>query len=70
MAFFVSRVRLLNELNEKEREYQELLRSSVLKKQEQIDELRKTFIIEGKTYNYRDQCIQIDTCNVTLVSKR
>ncbi|XP_043973999.1 mitogen-activated protein kinase kinase kinase 5 isoform X1 [Gambusia affinis] len=43
--------RLLNELNEKEREYQELLRSSVLKKQEQIDELRKTFIIEESKLN-------------------
>ncbi|XP_054903264.1 mitogen-activated protein kinase kinase kinase 5 [Poeciliopsis prolifica] len=43
--------RLLNELSEKEREYQELLRGSVLKKQEQIDELRKAFIIEGSDLN-------------------
>ncbi|KAM9852411.1 mitogen-activated protein kinase kinase kinase 5 [Aulostomus maculatus] len=34
--------RLLSQLNEKEREYQELLRSSVQKKQEQIDALRKS----------------------------
>lgn len=32
--------RLLSQLNEKEREYQELLRSSVCRKQEQIDALR------------------------------
>uniref|UniRef100_A0A3B3VKR0 mitogen-activated protein kinase kinase kinase n=1 Tax=Poecilia latipinna TaxID=48699 RepID=A0A3B3VKR0_9TELE len=43
--------RLLNELTEKEREYQELLRGSVLKRQEQIDELRKTFIIEESELN-------------------
>ncbi|XP_018555490.1 mitogen-activated protein kinase kinase kinase 5 isoform X2 [Lates calcarifer] len=33
--------RLLSQLNEKEREYQELLRTSVQRKQEQIDALRK-----------------------------
>uniref|UniRef100_M4AKB2 MAP3K HisK-N-like globin domain-containing protein n=2 Tax=Xiphophorus maculatus TaxID=8083 RepID=M4AKB2_XIPMA len=43
--------RLLTELSEKEREYQELLRASVLKKKEQIDELRKTFIIEESELN-------------------
>ncbi|XP_008429321.1 mitogen-activated protein kinase kinase kinase 5 [Poecilia reticulata] len=43
--------RLLNELTEKEREYHELLRGSVLKRQEQIDELRKTFIIEESELN-------------------
>lgn len=32
--------RLLSQLNEKEREYQELLRSSVCRKQDQIDALR------------------------------
>lgn len=32
--------RLLSQLNEKEREYQELLRTSVCRKQEQIDALR------------------------------
>uniref|UniRef100_A0A3Q2Q326 Mitogen-activated protein kinase kinase kinase 6 n=1 Tax=Fundulus heteroclitus TaxID=8078 RepID=A0A3Q2Q326_FUNHE len=42
--------RLLNELAEKEREYQELLRNSVQKKQEQIDKLKKTFIIEGEVF--------------------
>ncbi|XP_035991148.1 mitogen-activated protein kinase kinase kinase 5 [Fundulus heteroclitus] len=43
--------RLLNELAEKEREYQELLRNSVQKKQEQIDKLKKTFIIEESKLN-------------------
>ncbi|XP_042345774.1 mitogen-activated protein kinase kinase kinase 5 isoform X2 [Plectropomus leopardus] len=38
--------RLLNQLNEKEKEYQELLRKSVQKKQEQIDALKKAAIIE------------------------
>lgn len=33
--------RLLSQLSEKEREYQELLRNSVQRKQEQIDALRK-----------------------------
>ncbi|XP_071392057.1 mitogen-activated protein kinase kinase kinase 5 [Centroberyx affinis] len=36
--------RLLSQLSEKEREYQELLRNSVQRKQEQIDTLRKTSI--------------------------
>ncbi|XP_015230026.1 PREDICTED: mitogen-activated protein kinase kinase kinase 5-like [Cyprinodon variegatus] len=43
--------RLLNELSEKEQEYQELLRNSVLKKQEQIDELRKMFIDDESSLN-------------------
>lgn len=43
--------RLLNELSEKEREYQEVLRISVQKKQEQIDELRKTFVCEERELN-------------------
>ncbi|XP_073340974.1 mitogen-activated protein kinase kinase kinase 5 [Pagrus major] len=37
---------LLTQLNEKEREYQELLRSSVQRKQEQIDALRKAAVTE------------------------
>lgn len=48
MAVFVSR--LLSELNAKESEYQELLRTSVLKKQEQIDAIRK--YSAGKIYIY------------------
>lgn len=40
--------RLLSQLNEKEREYQELLRDSVQRKQEQIDELRTAQATEGK----------------------
>ncbi|MED6254095.1 hypothetical protein ATANTOWER_015557 [Ataeniobius toweri] len=43
--------RLLNELSEKELEYQEVLRNSVQQKQEQIDELRKTFIIKENKLN-------------------
>uniref|UniRef100_A0A8C2XGQ7 mitogen-activated protein kinase kinase kinase n=1 Tax=Cyclopterus lumpus TaxID=8103 RepID=A0A8C2XGQ7_CYCLU len=39
--------RLLSQLNEKEREYQELLRISVQRKQEQIDALRKAANAEG-----------------------
>lgn len=39
--------RLLSQLNEKEREYQELLRNSVQRKQEQIDALRKAAATEG-----------------------
>lgn len=39
--------RLLSQLNEKEREYQELLRNSVQRKQEQIDALRKAAVTEG-----------------------
>lgn len=42
--------RLLSQLNEKEREYQELLRSSVQRKQEQIDALRKAAATEGKAH--------------------
>lgn len=42
--------RLLTQLNEKEREYQELLRISVQRKQEQIDTLRKVAIAEGNVY--------------------
>jgi len=42
--------RLLTQLNEKEREYQELLRISVQRKQEQIDALRKVAIAEGNVY--------------------
>ncbi|XP_041797729.1 mitogen-activated protein kinase kinase kinase 5 [Chelmon rostratus] len=37
---------LLSQLNEKEREYQELLRNSVQRKQEQIDALRKAAVTE------------------------
>lgn len=41
--------RLLSQLNEKEREYQELLRSSVCRKQEQIDALSiAASVTEGK----------------------
>uniref|UniRef100_A0AAQ6A5I7 mitogen-activated protein kinase kinase kinase n=1 Tax=Amphiprion ocellaris TaxID=80972 RepID=A0AAQ6A5I7_AMPOC len=39
--------RLLSQLSEKEREYQELLRNTVQKKQEQIDALRKAAVTEG-----------------------
>lgn len=43
--------RLLSQLNEKEREYQELLRSSVCRKQEQIDALRTAAAAtEGKMF--------------------
>lgn len=42
--------RLLSQLNEKEREYQELLRDSVQRKQEQIDELRTAQATEGKGF--------------------
>lgn len=43
--------RLLGQLNEKEREYQELLRSSVCRKQEQIDALRTAAATtEGKMF--------------------
>ncbi|XP_022075321.2 mitogen-activated protein kinase kinase kinase 5 [Acanthochromis polyacanthus] len=38
--------RLLSQLSEKEREYQELLRNTVQKKQEQIDALRKAAVTE------------------------
>ncbi|KAG7475546.1 mitogen-activated protein kinase kinase kinase 5-like [Solea senegalensis] len=38
--------RLLSQLSEKEREYQELLKTSVQRKQEQIDALRKTVVTE------------------------
>ncbi|XP_039974103.1 mitogen-activated protein kinase kinase kinase 5 isoform X1 [Xiphias gladius] len=38
--------RLLSQLSEKEREYQELLRTSVQRKQEQIDALKKTAVTE------------------------
>lgn len=38
-------------LNEKEREYQELLRNSVQKKQEMIDALRKAAVAEGNVYS-------------------
>ncbi|KAM7383136.1 hypothetical protein PAMP_002818 [Pampus punctatissimus] len=38
--------RLLSQLSEKEREYQELLRNSVQRKQEQIDALRKAAVTE------------------------
>nr|XP_020489151.1 mitogen-activated protein kinase kinase kinase 5-like [Labrus bergylta] len=38
--------RLLNQLNEKEREYQELLKNSVQRRQEQIDTLRKEAVAE------------------------
>jgi len=40
--------RLLNQLSEKEQEYQELLRNSVERKQEQINALRKTAVDKGK----------------------
>lgn len=40
--------RLLTQLNEKEKEYQELLRNSVQRKQEQIDVLRTAAATEGK----------------------
>uniref|UniRef100_A0AAQ6AGG1 mitogen-activated protein kinase kinase kinase n=1 Tax=Amphiprion ocellaris TaxID=80972 RepID=A0AAQ6AGG1_AMPOC len=39
--------KLLSQLSEKEREYQELLRNTVQKKQEQIDALRKAAVTEG-----------------------
>ncbi|KAL6109739.1 map3k6 [Pungitius sinensis] len=39
--------RLLSQLNEKEREYQQLLRNSVQRKQEQIDALRRAEVTEG-----------------------
>lgn len=43
-------LRLLSQLNEKEREYQELLRNSVQRKQEQIDALRKAAVTEGTAH--------------------
>ncbi len=48
--------RLLSQLNEKEREYQELLRNSVQRKQEQIDALRKAAVTEGNTFCNRSVC--------------
>lgn len=39
--------RLLNHLSEKETEYQELLRNSLWRKQQQIDALRKESVNEG-----------------------
>lgn len=42
--------RLLSQLSEKEREYQELLRTSVQRKQEQIDALKKTAVTEGNVF--------------------
>ncbi|XP_070691759.1 mitogen-activated protein kinase kinase kinase 5 [Pempheris klunzingeri] len=43
--------RLLSQLSEKEREYQELLRSSVQRKQEQIDVLRRAAVAEAGELN-------------------
>ncbi|AWO96176.1 putative mitogen-activated protein kinase kinase kinase 5-like [Scophthalmus maximus] len=43
--------RLLGQLSEKETEYQELLKTSVQRKQEQIDALRKTAVTEEKKQN-------------------
>uniref|UniRef100_A0A8D3E8Q4 mitogen-activated protein kinase kinase kinase n=1 Tax=Scophthalmus maximus TaxID=52904 RepID=A0A8D3E8Q4_SCOMX len=42
--------RLLGQLSEKETEYQELLKTSVQRKQEQIDALRKTAVTEGNVF--------------------
>lgn len=47
--------RLLSQLNEKEREYQELLRDSVQRKQEQIDELRTAQATEGKGFLFKSR---------------
>lgn len=41
--------RLLSQLSEKEREYQELLRNSVQRKQEQIDVLKKAAATTGQS---------------------
>lgn len=43
-------LRLLSQLNEKEREYQELLMNSVQRKQEEIDALRKSAVTEGNFF--------------------
>uniref|UniRef100_A0A4W6C1K0 mitogen-activated protein kinase kinase kinase n=1 Tax=Lates calcarifer TaxID=8187 RepID=A0A4W6C1K0_LATCA len=49
--------RLLSQLNEKEREYQELLRTSVQRKQEQIDALRKAADTEGNVFTLTTQLV-------------
>uniref|UniRef100_A0A8D3DHN8 mitogen-activated protein kinase kinase kinase n=1 Tax=Scophthalmus maximus TaxID=52904 RepID=A0A8D3DHN8_SCOMX len=41
---------LISQLSEKETEYQELLKTSVQRKQEQIDALRKTAVTEGNVF--------------------
>ncbi|XP_074509182.1 mitogen-activated protein kinase kinase kinase 5 isoform X2 [Sebastes fasciatus] len=47
--------RLLSQLNDKEREYQQLLRNSVQRKQEQIDALRKATVTEdGEVATQKD----------------
>uniref|UniRef100_A0A8C9XHF4 mitogen-activated protein kinase kinase kinase n=1 Tax=Sander lucioperca TaxID=283035 RepID=A0A8C9XHF4_SANLU len=43
-------LRLLSQLNEKEREYQELLMNSVQRKREEIDALRKSAVTEGNFF--------------------
>uniref|UniRef100_A0AAX7UVC7 mitogen-activated protein kinase kinase kinase n=1 Tax=Astatotilapia calliptera TaxID=8154 RepID=A0AAX7UVC7_ASTCA len=47
LRLFVLCFRLLNHLSEKETEYQELLRNSLWRKQQQIDALRKESVNEG-----------------------
>lgn len=51
--------RLLSQLNEKEREYQELLRNSVQRKQEQIDALRKAAATEGEIFFFNSSLTSI-----------
>lgn len=59
--------RLLSQLNEKEGEYQELLRNSVQRKQEQIDALRKAAVTEGNVFFNHTVChIRVDNTK-TLV---
>lgn len=63
--------RLLSQLSEKEREYQELLRNSVQRKQEQIDELRKDSVSEGNAAFYDLACyILQDTSTATITFPR
>ncbi|KAM9724383.1 mitogen-activated protein kinase kinase kinase 5 [Menidia menidia] len=48
--------RLLSQLSDKEQEYQDLLRNSLQRKQEQIDELRKTTVIQGGELASQKRC--------------
>lgn len=60
--------RLLTQLSEKEREYQELLRSSVQRKQEQIDALRKAAVAEGNAVNHTVELV--DSPLLVIYDKR
>lgn len=62
--------RLLSQLNEKEREYQELLRSSVCRKQEQIDALRTAAAApKGKIFVWNTGCVFFLSFMVVLEMK-